>query len=333
MRPQVPVLLADVQDAARRTDDVAAQGHPFEDHVGVAGEQDAILERPRLTFIGVAHHVALGGRDVAACLPLDGRLETGASAPAQVRAIELLERLVGAAPPRVSRRRVHRLLVLDVLERLVAAAQHRRFQRGAGLRRPTEHHIGAAEVVLHAEVLGRPLLYRSARVDELGDLIHAHARQVGERQPVHQGRGALVAQPGARGEMHGGASVGARLAELDAEPVAEIGGESIAPLHAVGDVVADVDDVLAEVRVAQERIEADHASDVSARDAQVIGHQRHRLGRNEVQRVLHLDEDLQQLAQIALVRLEDLAHGIHGGMRFFAHHVPLPGLAANGTRT
>ncbi len=57
VRAQVGVLAAQVDDALAGADGAAGDGHAGEHEVGELGEDDAVLERARLTLVGVADDV------------------------------------------------------------------------------------------------------------------------------------------------------------------------------------------------------------------------------------------------------------------------------------
>ena len=52
---QVGVLGTQIDEPLLRADGVATYGHAFEEQVGALGENDPILEGPRLAFVGVAN--------------------------------------------------------------------------------------------------------------------------------------------------------------------------------------------------------------------------------------------------------------------------------------
>src|SRR5271157_936195 len=87
---EILVFAAQIDEAFSRADHEAGDRHPLEDALGERGEQNAILERPGLAFVGVADDEAVGAGRVAAALPFDRGDEAGSAAPAQVRALHLV---------------------------------------------------------------------------------------------------------------------------------------------------------------------------------------------------------------------------------------------------
>src|SRR5208282_5879564 len=123
------VFAAQIDEAFSRADDETGDRHSLEHALGERGEQNAILERPGLAFVGVADDEAVGAGRVAAALPFDRGDESGSAAPAQVRALHLVQHALPAKRDRGLKRR----------PRLIARAQ-----------KP----VGAADMVLDTEEIG-----------------------------------------------------------------------------------------------------------------------------------------------------------------------------------
>ncbi len=80
---QVAVFTAQVEITLARADHAGAQGHALENAVGVAIQQDPVLEGARLAFIGIAHDVTVASFGLLAKAPFHGGAEACATAAAQ----------------------------------------------------------------------------------------------------------------------------------------------------------------------------------------------------------------------------------------------------------
>src|SRR5208283_1972523 len=74
---EILVFAAQIDEAFSRADHETGDRHPLEDALGERGEQNAILERPGLAFVGVADDEAVDAGRVAAALPFDRGGEAG----------------------------------------------------------------------------------------------------------------------------------------------------------------------------------------------------------------------------------------------------------------
>ena len=191
-RLQILVFAAQIEEAARRADRVAGDRHAFENAAGMRSQQHAILERAGFAFVGVADDVTLGAGRVAGGFPFEPGGETRAAAPAQVGALHFVDQALATEGDR----RVER-----------AARRHRRLQQRAG----------APDIVLDVEKLGRPVVERRARLDQLGDRVDSRCVETRDGDVVDQHRRPLVAHAGAGGQIDADEAVGGHLAALDAE--------------------------------------------------------------------------------------------------------------------
>ena len=274
---QVAVFAAQVDQALARADREGRDRHALEHVVGVARQQHPVLEGAGFAFVGVAHHVmGVAGR-VAAQGPFAAGGETGATASAQLRGHDLVQR---------ARR----------------ATRQRRGDRTAGRQRQSEQHVGAPDLVVDVEPLGRPLLDRNLLLDQFGDpgdTLAIEPRH--DLVVVDQQRRTLVAQPGAGAAVDADQAVGAGLPGLDAQPRAQVGHQRLAAEHAVGDVVAEQDAVAAHRPGMEEAVEAGHAFDLGQAQLKLFGKPCQHATRQPAFARLHLAQDLHQGVRIRAV--------------------------------
>ena len=177
-------------------------------------QQNAVLESAGLALVGVADDIAFGARRVAAAFPFHSRRESGAAAPAQVRA-------------------------LHFVEQALAAERDRRVERAARRERSAEQRAGPADIVLDAKEGIGPARERNSRADQVDDLVDPPLGQPRDRDIVDQHRRPLIAHAGAGGEIDADETVRRDLAALDVELIAEAFEQGEAAQHPVGDVVGD----------------------------------------------------------------------------------------------
>ena len=91
------VLGADINDALGGTHDVAADDHAFEQGVRIAFNLIAVHVGAGVAFVRVADDVLLVGLCLGEELPLVSREISGATATAQLRSLDLLNDVLGAA--------------------------------------------------------------------------------------------------------------------------------------------------------------------------------------------------------------------------------------------
>ena len=269
VRQHVRVLAAQVEKALAGADHVRAHRHALDHEVGVAGEEHAVLERARLAFVGVADHVAPCAERGAAGLPLEAGGEAGAPASAQVRALDLLERL-----GRTLRDHRHPLPPRPFVGgelRVALAARDGGTQCVAGAHVGAEQDVAAVDVVGDREQLGRPVGERHTVADQVGDRIHPRVVEARDGDAVDEEPGALVAHAGARGRCHGHEAVLGHLAALDPQVAAEPVQQRFAPGHAVRDVVREQHVIAPDGLEVQERVVARDAFDLRARQSEPGG--------------------------------------------------------------
>ena len=97
LRAQVAVLAAQVDKAFAGAHGPGGEAHAFEDEVGVAVEEDAILEGAGLAFVGVADDDFQFTGGVAGAGPFDGGGKARTAAPAQVGGLHFGEPAFRAA--------------------------------------------------------------------------------------------------------------------------------------------------------------------------------------------------------------------------------------------
>jgi hypothetical protein len=243
---QVQVLGAQVDEALLRPDHVGADRHPVEHQVELRAQQGAVLERPRLALVGIAHHEARGPRGGLGGGPLVAGREAGTAATAQARALEFGQHPIGAASER-------------------GAKGITRCDRGG------EQSVAPLDHVAEREQLGGPVRQRGARLDEPCDLVDARLGEPGDRASVHQERRPLLAQPGTRGESDAHPTVRPHLVRRDSQRLAEPRPELRVTAELVDDAVGEEDAVLALRCGRKERVEAGHPFHASAWQAQVAG--------------------------------------------------------------
>ena len=169
---EMPVFPAQIEKPARRADHEARDRHSLEHPLGVRRKQHPVLERSRLAFVGVADYEAVGSGRIAAALPFDRSREARAAAAAQVRALHFVE---------------HPL----------TTERDRSPQRGTPFIARAEQGVGAADIVLDAEIVRRPFGDRYAAAHKIADLVDAVSGEARHRAVVDEGRGPLIAHAGA----------------------------------------------------------------------------------------------------------------------------------------
>ena len=283
-RQQIGVLAAQVQQPLFGTNRHAGDAHAVEHEIGMARQQDAILEGAGLPLVGVADHVARGRRMPAGRptrrLPLDVGGKARATAAAQVGNLHFGE---------------HRL----------GPARYGCLQRFTGWRFGRQHRVAAPDVVGHHEVLARPLGERHLRPDQLAEAVDALCRHARHCPAVDQQRRALVAHAGAGGGIDADQTILGKLAALDPQFVAQAIQQVAAAQHAVGDVVRKENPIAAHRRQMQERVEAGDSLDACTRHSDRPGDQGQSGGRQVAQRLLRLAQNLYQFARIAATSVED----------------------------
>ena len=79
----VRIFGADVDVAVGRADGDAGDGHPLDQHEGIALHDHAVGKGAAVAFVGIADDVFPVGGSIGDGLPLDPGREAGAAAPAQ----------------------------------------------------------------------------------------------------------------------------------------------------------------------------------------------------------------------------------------------------------
>ena len=272
-RLQILIFAAQIEEPAGRADRVTGDRHAFENAAGMRSQQHAILERAGFAFVGVANDVTLGARRVAGGFPFEPGGETRAAAPAQVGA-------------------------LHFVEQALAADGDRRVERAAGRHRRLQQRAGAPDIVLDVEKLGRPVVERRARLDQLGDRVDSRFAETRHGEVVDQHRRPLVAHAGARGQIDADEAVGGHLAALDAETAEQTFEQRLIALHPVGDVVGDKQPIGAAGLVIEEGVERHHAFDAVDGNLQPLRNFALGLARKPAQRGLRFAHDLHQVERV-----------------------------------
>ena len=130
------VLAAQVEVAVLAARRVRRDRHRLDDRERVAFQQHAVLERPRLRLVGVAHEVVRPGRLACDGLPLDARREGGAAPAHELRVLDLAEHALRPELERATERGVAALgAVVVEASRVDRADPAQESKRGvAGLR-------------------------------------------------------------------------------------------------------------------------------------------------------------------------------------------------------
>ena len=304
--PRADVLAPDVDEGRVAADRVGRDQHPLDQGVGIALEDVAVLERPRLALVGVDDEIDGARALLRDEAPLRRRREAGAAQAAEVRLLDLGRDALGTEPERLP-------------ERLVAAARAvaREGPRLRPVEVPREHRlahrspsstrsIGAA--VERPHVLLVDLHHR-------GGLAGAEALHPEERDaPVRRG-----------------------LARRHAEPLLEIGDDVLRPPERARQVVADRDHVPPDRLLEEQRVEGDDLVDVGGRHLEQLGHVDLDLGRDEPEGLLgHPEHGEQRRLPLRVERLEaphlgelgvrepDRPRGRPGGRRRRAHRSSSP---------
>ena len=282
-RQQIMVFAAQVKQAMRRIDREASHRHAIKNKIGVAGEQNAILEGSRLAFIGIAHHVAR--RMLAAACRLAGR-----------RPLDRRRKARTATPAQICK--------LDFRQHRLRATRHGRPDRLT--RRPVaaQQHIAPANIVRNGEILGRPVVERRLRTNQFADAVNPLTRHAAHRPAVNQQGRPLIAQPGARGGIDTDQAVFRDLAALKPQLVAQALAQFDAAKHAVGNVVGEKDAITPHRLKMQKGIEPRDALNPGARQAQRLRNLRQRSRRQKAQRILCCKQNLQQARRLAPMVIE-----------------------------
>ncbi len=273
MVEQVAVFAAQVEKAPPRADDERAQRHPGEDAIGIRGQQHPVLERSRLALVGIADDVMRVARRVAAGFPFLAGRETRATPTAQVRRLDLGEQAVGPAGEGGG-------------------------ERATRVRIGCQHDVLAADVVVDPEEFRRPRRHRGRGANQLADRVDARLRQTGDCDVVDEHRRSLVAHSGAGRGVDADEAVLGDLPALDPELPAHVLEQLHVAQHPIGDVVAEQHPIPAARLRVQERIEAGDAFDLGARQAHDFLHPVDGFRRDPVAGLLHLAQDLHEVARV-----------------------------------
>jgi hypothetical protein len=234
------VLAADVEVAPARADGVAGDRHRLDDGERVTLQQDAVLERPWLRLVGVAHDVLRVGRLTGDGGPLATRREGCAAAPHELRRRHLGDHAVGSKVERTVERRVAAVGAVVVERRRIDDADPAQEPQVA--RRRLAAGGGGAGDAGCADRLGRAGRAGFEPGDDRravgGGDTHPVALLAGGRH--ERGRGE-VAQADARRSQPADRSVAARLALRPDRP-SQVLADPFRPGDPAGDVVADVGD-------------------------------------------------------------------------------------------
>ena len=144
-----------------------------------------------------------------------------------------------------------------------------------------------------------------------GQLVDAAGRQHHQRAAIDEAGGALVAQAGAGGAVHGHQAIGAGDAFGHVQTLAELGDQGIVAQHAVGDAVADIDRVAPARLEAEEMVEAHHAADGGVAQAPLLHQGVDGLVRDVTEVGLDGAQDLQQVLRAGRPGADQIVQG-HG---------------------
>ena len=144
LRQQIAVLAAQIQETLFSADHEGAYRHSFEHRIGMAVQQDAILERAGLAFVGIADHIARVALRLAAEFPFHAGTESCAAPSAQPGLGDLGQRGIGAARQRCAQ--------------AIASGEIIAEQQAAD-----------ADIVVYAKPFGRPVRERGFRFNQIGD--------------------------------------------------------------------------------------------------------------------------------------------------------------------
>ena len=261
---------------------------------------------------------------IAASLPFQAGGEAGAAAAAQVGALDLVEH--GNRPAHAAR---------QAFAPGTHVGGHQPFVRrpGAGgkqclarLEVGGEQDVGAPDVVLDLEELGRPVGQRHLVADQFGNLVDARLGQPGNRQVIDQQGRPLVAHAGTRRLADADQAILGHLAALDPQAGAQALHQRPVAEHAVGDVVGEQHAILAARLGVKKGIEAGDTLDLGARHAQRGLQAVDGLRRNPVAGLLNFAQDLHHAGGIPVIpgndAIDDSRHrfGMHIGQ---CHDNPL----------
>ncbi|SBT05622.1 hypothetical protein ACCAA_260010 [Candidatus Accumulibacter aalborgensis] len=283
-RQQIGVLATQVDQTLARPDRYAGDAHAIEQQVGIAREQDAILEGPRFALVGVADHVTRRGFMAAgrpACrLPFDVRGKPRAAAAAQVGDLHFRQHRIGTAC-------------------------NGRLQCFSRWRLGSQHRVAAPDVVFDDKILARPVGQRGLRPDQFADTVDPFGRHAGQRLAIDQQRRPLIAHAGAGRRIDADQPVFGDLATFDPQPVAQAIHQLDAAQHAVGDVVREQHAVAPNGGQMKKRVKACNAFDARARQIERPRDDRQRGGRQIAQGILHRAQDLEQKAGVTTMTVDD----------------------------
>ena len=212
------------------------------------GQEDAILERARFAFVGIADDEALFGLAAMGETPFAASHETGATATTQTALLDGRDDLG----------RCH-------ADSLLEAGIHRD--------RSEQHGAGVADIGVHHAV--RPLARRGRSKARHRDLFRRFTRlerqrhvsrllrgELGDHDIVDHGRRGLVAHADAGRVFKREGAVARGLSDLDAKGGLELAHDGIKTGKAIDDVVAKADGDPAFGCQREEAVEARHAFDL-----------------------------------------------------------------------
>ncbi len=252
------VLAAQVDEALSAVRRVCRDRHRLDHRIGVALEQEAILERSGLGLVCVADQVVGLRRLARDGFPLDSHRERGASPSQELRVLDLPDDELGAdvdGPPQRGVATVRPVVV--EAPRVDAADPPEKAQAvtaGLGCRRVRIHRDRpAGERVDHA-------VGGDGREDVLLGRVAGHGKQ-GRRSPIALAE-AWAPQPGRRLSLNDGV--------LGAETLFERRDQLVRAVTATGQVVADVHDPRRPPLEREQRVERRDAVRVGRRHGETL---------------------------------------------------------------
>ena len=294
---EIGVFAPQVQDATAGADGVASDGHAFHQHVRPLGEKHAVLERARLSFVGVANDVLPIVRRLAGEFPFQPRREPSAPPASQARFLQDSNDSFGG--------NLHR--PFEACSRRPVGEYH-----GARLSNVVSHGCTnqGMSIVAITDSRGKLVgIWVGAKLPN--DLLGFFWRKVGDHRVVDQGGRCLVRHADAGSTLEAERAVGRNAPQHDTEFAFESIDHIVVAEHPVDDVIAHAYDDLAFASLTrrQEGVERGDALDLDAMKVQAAGDERDGITGDAAVAGLYGSADVQQTHAVVVAVVTDFFDG------------------------